>query len=293
MNTYWKWSSQLKLIFFFLQVVEEEEEDFLNPIKGKWWFTWTYTNRVSWQDLTGALSSHPSIHPFWHQHQSRGAGGGARWLFCFESVVFLLGIAETSFNLQRLRPVGNRLERSAPEVSTLFWVVPTEFTVVKPRLCSNPALWTCAFVWNKEINQIKWLILIGSIPSSKQRMIKYWFLLNNKCLPFKKKKLPRGASLNAPPITPMLRRVTRWRTGWNVRLEFWNHRSLFLLAEHISSHQSPSFSVLSLSLPGSRLSFALKQSKPQTNIRTSTGAHAHSHNSTLKSGFPIAPAHTK
>lgn len=48
-----------------------------------------------------------------------------------------------------------------------------------------------------------------------------------------------------------------------------------------------------LSLPGSRLSFALKQSKPQTNIRTSTGAHTHLHNSALKSGFPIAPAHTK
>lgn len=70
----------------------------------------------------------------------------------------------------------------------------------------------------------------------------------------------------------------------------WNHWSLFLLAEHIASHQSTSFSS---SLPGSRLSFALKQSKPQTNIHTSTGAQTHSHNSTLKSGFPIAPAHTK
>lgn len=77
-----------------------------------------------------------------------------------------------------------------------------------------------------------------------------------------------------------------------VKCQVWiqNHWSLFLLAEHIASHQSTSFSS---SLPGSRLSFALKQSKLQTNIHTSTGAQTHSHNSTLKSGFPIAPAHTK
>lgn len=122
---------------------------------------------LTWSDLD-MCSEHPSIHPsilalapvLWWR-------GGARRLFCLGSVMFLLWIADTSFNLQRLRPIGNRLERSAPEVSTLFWVMPTAFTVGKPRLSSNPALWICAFVWNKEINQIKWLVLIGSIPSSK------------------------------------------------------------------------------------------------------------------------------
>lgn len=75
-------------------------------------------------------------------------------------------------------------------------------------------------------------------------------------------------------------------------MEFGITRAYFCLpstSPHINHHPSPS----SLSLPGSRLSFALKQSKPQTNIRTSTGAHTHLHNSALKSGFPIAPAHTK
>lgn len=83
-------------------------------------------------------------------------------------------------------------------------------------------------------------------------MIKYWFLLNNKCLPFKKTKLPhQGASLNAPPITPMLQRVMRSRTGLNVRLEFgiiWDYFCLPSTSPHINHHPSPSSLSLSLSL---------------------------------------------
>lgn len=88
----------------------------------------------------------------------------------------------------------------------------------------------------------------------------------------------------------LLQRVIGSRIRWNVSLEFGIIGAYFCLlstSPHINQHPSPS------SLPGSRLSFALKQSKPRTNIHTSTGARTHSHNSTLRSGFPIAPAHTK
>lgn len=121
-------------------------------------------------------------------------------------------------------------------------------------------------------------------------MIKYWFLLNNKCLPWKKKP-HQGASLNAPPIPPTVRRATRSR---NRLTEFGIIRAYFCLpstSPHINQH--PSSSSFSLSLG---VGFPLpsnSQNRRQIYAHPLVFTHTHSHNSTPKSGFPIAPAHTK
>lgn len=95
---------------------------------------------------------------------------------------------------------------------------------------------------------------------------------------------------NPRPVNIVSKGQTR---GEIVGVECSDGQSLFLLTEHISSHQSTSSPALSF--PRSRLSFALKQSYigPHRQMNTCTRTQTHSHKRSLKCGFPIAPAHTK